>query len=51
MFTPIVLVALTAIPDNRRLGAGPETREPEMHLPDLGVGPAPSPAPGGSRPV
>jgi hypothetical protein len=45
MFAPIVLVVLAAILIIVGSAPGPEKREPEMHLPDLGVGPAPSPAP------
>ena len=42
--SPALMPSLTSISVPRRYsGAGPETREAEMHLPDPGFGPVPDP--------
>jgi hypothetical protein len=41
---PIVLLALAGIFMIAGVLLGPETRDAELHLPDLGLGPAPAAA-------
>jgi hypothetical protein len=47
LLAPIVLVVLAPILMIAGAMLGPETREAELHLPDLGLGPAPAAAPVG----